>query len=464
MDDPASTRNSGASNANTAADINNPEPPDITFTNADPTDTDTDTDSTSPHDTNTNISSSCQSQSSSVSISELLQRDNWNSRTKYLQCDVVNDGHVSSSSSSTSTSDTPQVDDCCYGQLDRYGFIAINTDKRQVKRHQNCDEEERKRRLDEREASRSVKWLDMLKTLCEHAVVEWPSRHEKFEERLVKGVPDCIRCQLWPLLAKNLASLNGREHVPDGQYRQLYLKISGYERQIDLDIERTLRDHVMFKIRFSSAQVSLFKVLVAYSNLDPEVGYCQGMSTIAAFLLLYLPEEEAFAALNGVMAETRQLFIAGFPQLFETFYVQERLMRKYLPRLHQHLTNMSVTPSIYATKWYLTLFLGFPVPMACRIWDLFLFYGFDVLPCVAVAVLRLSERRLMGCEYEQCMQMLSRLGHDDDDCDGGVGWEGLHAGQVVRIAVRLLSDCRGSEKHRGFAHYRQQYRQQSRVE
>jgi USP6 N-terminal-like protein len=74
-------------------------------------------------------------------------------------------------------------------------------------------------------------------------------------------------------------------------FQSLYSKISGFERQIDLDIERTLRDHVLFRTRFGQAQVSLFKILVAYSNHDPQVGYCQGMSTVAAFLLMYFDEE-----------------------------------------------------------------------------------------------------------------------------------------------------------------------------
>lgn len=410
-------------------DINNVLPPDLLFSTLDHSDTEEQGELSHVKET-LNVSSS----QSTTSISELLQRDNQNSRQKYLQAQEEEEGESSASSSASSSmySSSPLP----YDQLDRYGFI---------KDHEpDEDEEDRKRRLDEREANRSIKWLDMLKDLHQIPVSEWPSRHAKFEERLAKGVPDCIRCQLWPILAQSRATL-----IPKN-YRQLYLKISGYERQIDLDIERTLRDHVMFKIRFSSAQVSLFKLLVAYSNHDPEVGYCQGMSTIAAFLLLYLPEEDAFQAFCGVLQETRQLFITGFPKLFETFFVQERLMRKYLPRLHHHLSALNIGPSIYSTRWYLTLFLGFPVPLACRIWDLFLFYGFDILPCVAVAVLRLCERRLLGTEYEQCMQLLSRLGEESG--------EGMHAGQVVRIAVRLLQDCRSSEKHRGFTYYRELYR------
>ena len=38
-------------------------------------------------------------------------------------------------------------------------------------------------------------------------------------------------------------------------------------------------------------QQALFHVLAAYSMYNTEVGYCQGMSQIAALLLMYLNEE-----------------------------------------------------------------------------------------------------------------------------------------------------------------------------
>lgn len=40
-----------------------------------------------------------------------------------------------------------------------------------------------------------------------------------------------------------------------------------------------------------SRQQALFHVLAAYSVYNTEVGYCQGMSEIAALLLMYLNEE-----------------------------------------------------------------------------------------------------------------------------------------------------------------------------
>jgi Rab-GTPase-TBC domain-containing protein len=90
-----------------------------------------------------------------------------------------------------------------------------------------------------------------------------------------------------------------------------------------------------------------------------------------------------------------------------------------MPDLAKHLVNImhfslsqasfGITTSVYATKWYLTLFLGFPFSLATRVWDLFLFYGFDILIMVAVALLKYFEGKLMHLDYEPCMQFLSRL-------------------------------------------------------
>lgn len=190
-------------------------------------------------------------------------------------------------------------------------------------------------------------------------VQHWPEVHRKFESRLAKGIPDCLRTKVWGLFALGLTPRASQPltpiaspslqtaAVPSPQpislqslsFHELYMKVSGFERQIDLDIERTLRDHVLFKIRFSSAQVSLFKILVAYSNLDPIVGYCQGMSTVAAFLLLYFEEEMAFKVLTSILhrSRLRSLYMVGFGLLFETFFIHEKLMEKFLPVIHHKL-------------------------------------------------------------------------------------------------------------------------------
>ena len=61
----------------------------------------------------------------------------------------------------------------------------------------------------------------------------------------------------------------------------------------------------MFRERYNSKQKELFKILGAYSVYNLEIGYCQGMSQIAALLLMYLDEEDAFWALSTLVSGHR---------------------------------------------------------------------------------------------------------------------------------------------------------------
>ena len=53
--------------------------------------------------------------------------------------------------------------------------------------------------------------------------------------------------------------------------------------QIDLDVNRTYRDHDMFRDRYNPRQNALFHVLAAYSVYNTEVGYCQVNSFYTLF-------------------------------------------------------------------------------------------------------------------------------------------------------------------------------------
>lgn len=312
----------------------------------------------------------------------------------------------------------------------------------------------------EKEASRALKWIEMLKDLeKESNVSKWPLAHRKFVSRLEKGIPDCLRTKLWErfFTVQGLYPSGLELDEAEVDFTSLYLKVSGFERQIDLDIERTLRDHVLFKIRYSQSQISLFKILVAYSNLDPDVGYCQGMSTVAAFLLLYFDEEAAFRALIKIMRrdDLRSMYKSGFPLLFKYFWIQERLMRKFIPALAKHMETHGISTSIYATKWYLTLFLSFPTRLAARIWDLFLFYGVDILPLIAISLLKIHSKAICKMTFEQTMQFLNRLA-DAPDCAS----PDVLVSLVSSLGRKYFgTEAFDNEHCRGFHKYRKEYDQ-----
>ena len=59
------------------------------------------------------------------------------------------------------------------------------------------------------------------------------------------------------------------------------------------------------------------------------------MSFITAFMLMYMTEEEAFMILISFMRNYggRRFYLTGMPQVYEYFYVSNRLLKSYNPKL-----------------------------------------------------------------------------------------------------------------------------------
>ena len=66
-------------------------------------------------------------------------------------------------------------------------------------------------------------------------------------------------------------------------------------------IGRTFPTHQYFSAQLGAGQLSLYNLLKAYSLLDTEVGYCQGISFVAGILLLHMSEDQAFDMLKFLM-------------------------------------------------------------------------------------------------------------------------------------------------------------------
>lgn len=63
---------------------------------------------------------------------------------------------------------------------------------------------------------------------------------------------------------------------------------SNCENVIQRDINRTFPAHDFFKEAGGLGQDSLYRISKAYAVHDTEVGYCQGLSFLAATLLLHV--------------------------------------------------------------------------------------------------------------------------------------------------------------------------------
>lgn len=114
---------------------------------------------------------------------------------------------------------------------------------------------------------------------------------DKIKSRIRKGVPNGIRGRLWYLISGADAI---KSNYPEDYYKSL-LSIDvniEVDNDISADVGRTFPNHIKFKEK--RGRKSLSRILKAYSLLDREVGYTQGMAFIAASFLMHLSEEESF--------------------------------------------------------------------------------------------------------------------------------------------------------------------------
>ncbi|ALC43878.1 CG7112 [Drosophila busckii] len=229
---------------------------------------------------------------------------------------------------------------------------------------------------------------------------EWDSeKRPKNLAPLVRlGVPEALREKIW----QKLANVEGKLEMHD-MYKTLITKETKCETVIQRDIHRTFPAHKCFKESGGSGQDALFKVSKAYAVYDSEVGYCQGLSFIAASLLLHMPEEDAFCVLVSLMYDygLRDLYKAGFEVLYLRLYQLERLIKDQLPKLHEHFTACGIETHMYASQWFLTLYTArFPLCFVFHVLDVFLLDGLAVLFQVAVTLLSICEADLRQLDFE----------------------------------------------------------------
>ncbi|XP_040215959.1 ecotropic viral integration site 5 protein homolog isoform X3 [Rana temporaria] len=241
-------------------------------------------------------------------------------------------------------------------------------------------------------------------------VNEWEEVYRKKEkpikELVRKGIPHHFRAIVWQLLC------NAQNMPIKEQYSELLKMTSPCEKLIRRDIARTYPEHDFFKEKDSLGQEVLFNVMKAYSLVDREVGYCQGSAFIVGLLLMQMPEEEAFCVFVKLMQDyrLRELFKPSMAELGLCMYQFECMIQEQLPELHVHFQAQSFHTSMYASSWFLTIFLtSFPLPVATRLFDIFMSEGLEIVFRAGLAVLQMNQTELMQLDMEGMLQHFQKV-------------------------------------------------------
>ncbi|KAK7753833.1 hypothetical protein SLS62_004199 [Diatrype stigma] len=227
------------------------------------------------------------------------------------------------------------------------------------------------------------------------------AKWNEFRHLVLGGIPVANRPKIW---AECSGSLSKR--VP-GYYADLVSRPSDDDdpaviSQIDMDINRTLTDNIYF--RRGPGVHKLSEVLRAYARRNPEVGYCQGMNLITANLLLIMPSaEDTFWVLCSIIEHI--LPQGYYDHSLLASRADQQVLRQYvtqvLPKLSQHLEDLSIELEALTFQWFLSVFTDcLSAEALFRVWDVVLCIndGSTFLFQVALALLKLNEQQLLQCD------------------------------------------------------------------
>ncbi|KAK7066370.1 hypothetical protein SK128_001112 [Halocaridina rubra] len=259
--------------------------------------------------------------------------------------------------------------------------------------------------------------------------------HKKCRELWWQGLPSCVRGRVWKMAIGNELNVTPQLYgimVQRSVEKLVTLSecgsvasqddvisdcgdLEGTLDLIHLDVSRTFPHLCIFQ-KGGPYHDPLHHILGAYACYRPDVGYVQGMSFLAATLLLNMDEADSFIAFSNLLNRPAHMafFRVDQPVMCAYYQAFEELLVANLPSLGDHLKNIGVTPDLYILDWLLTVFSRpLPLDAAVRIWDVYLRDGEEFLLRAAIGILKMYEPVLMNQECTAtAAQFLTRLPED----------------------------------------------------
>lgn len=284
-------------------------------------------------------------------------------------------------------------------------LIRMEKENRKLQEHQ--DEASNKRiRLDYEEVTPCIRDTAQLwdELLTSEECGDRRINPDVLQDMVKAGVPRYKRGEIWQLLAEQYKLRWPPATVTDvdttTSFQQLLNELTVHQHAILIDLGRTFPNHPFYKECLGAGQMSLYNLLKAYSLLDTEVGYCQGLSFVSGVLLLHMSEEEAFEMMKhflfylGFRKQYKPDMVALQVQLYQLY----RLVHDHYRDLYQHFEKHDISPALFAAPWFLTLFASqFPLGFVSRLFDVIFLQGMEAVFKVGLALLGSFADTLMAC-------------------------------------------------------------------
>lgn len=326
-------------------------------------------------------------------------------------------------------------------QLDRPANLPAKSQDEELRHRQEYQEMvEAARKKELKEAKQKKKLLQMqlkaeeqlaqaTKVWTQDILPKWDQMcsSRKARDLWWQGVPPCVRGKVWQLAIGN--SLNITHSLYDiyvsrAQDRLKSTGVSSDEETADnkeasmqliqLDISRTFPHLCIFQ-QGGPYYDMLHSLLAAYVCYRPDVGYVQGMSFIAAVLILNMEAADAFVCFANLLNRPCHMAFFRLNQpLMQAYYATYNdLLKENLPKIYDHFNSTTLTPDLYLLDYIYTVFTkAMGLDLACRVWDVFLRDGEQFLFRTALGVLHLCQDSLLQMDFVHGSQFLTRLPDD----------------------------------------------------
>ncbi|CAI2355722.1 unnamed protein product [Caenorhabditis sp. 36 PRJEB53466] len=172
-----------------------------------------------------------------------------------------------------------------------------------------------------------------------------------------------------------------------------------HQKQINLDLLRTMPNNVHFMSANSKGVTQLLQVLHAFCLHNPQIGYCQGMNFLAATALLFVGPEDAFWFLIAITERyfDKTYFDSNLTGAQADQEVLKGLLEVQHPKIMKHLQNLDIDVASFTLNWFIALFFdAVPFNTLLRIWDCFLLEGPKVLFRFAIVLIGKHEDEIIS--------------------------------------------------------------------
>ena len=188
------------------------------------------------------------------------------------------------------------------------------------------------------------------------------------------------------------------------KYNDLLFENNKYDIEIKKDLTRTFPKNILFKygnINYNK----LYHILSAFSNLNKNIGYVQGINYIAAHIInIFENEIDGLIFLDSLINKFQldKIFDNNLNNEFynKIFNNINSIIIKQMPKFDKFLSDAKLNIEFFTANWILTLFAdSMDTEFIVIIWDYMIIFRWKFVKYFILNILLIFENDILNTEY-----------------------------------------------------------------